>query len=384
MDFEAAGLLDGLEGSEREAREQLLERLADDGFTLDELKAAVAEDRLALLPVERVLSGRYTPEEISNATGLPVDLLLRIRRLLGLPEADPEERAFSEEEVAAAESIRMFLEAGMGDDAINEITRVLGDGMSRLAATTTAAFAETFLEAGDSEYDVAWRFATLAEQLTPAISPVLLAAFKAHLRENVQQAMISRAELAAGQLAGAQETAVCFADLVGFTTLGAQLDPEELGGVIGKFGALAADVADSRVRLVKTIGDAAMLTCREPGPLVEAALALLEAAEKADLPSLRAGVACGEALPRAGDLYGHAVNMASRVTAIARPGSVLCTEQVRDTDPDDFDWSYAGKHRLKGVGNSVPLYRARRLEMAAQDGGTTRRKSDRRRKRDSS
>src|SRR5437764_4588942 len=104
MDFEAAGLLDGLEGSEREAREQLLERLADDGFTLDELKAAVAEDRLALLPVERVLSGRYTPEEISNATGLPVDLLLRIRRLLGLPEADPEERAFSEEEVAAAES----------------------------------------------------------------------------------------------------------------------------------------------------------------------------------------------------------------------------------------------------------------------------------------
>ena len=138
MDFEAAGLLDGLEGEDRKAREQLLERLVDDGFSLDELKEAVAEDRLALLPVERVLSGRYTGEEISKATGLPVDLLVRIRRQLGLPESDPRERMFSEEEVAAAESIRMFREAGMGDDAINEITRVLGDGMSRLAATTAA------------------------------------------------------------------------------------------------------------------------------------------------------------------------------------------------------------------------------------------------------
>lgn len=381
MDFEAAGLLDGLEGEERNAREHLLERLAKDGLSLDELKEAVAEDRLALLPVERVLSGRYTAEEISQATGLPVDLLVRIRRLLGLPESDPEERAFSDEEVAAAESIRMFLDAGMGDDAINEITRVLGEGMSRLAATTTAAFADAFLEAGDSEYDVAWRFATLAEQLTPAISPVLLAAFKSHLRENVQQAVISRAELASGQLAGAQQMAVCFADLVGFTTLGAQLEPDELGGVIGKFGELAADVADSRVRLVKTIGDAAMLTSREVPPLLDAALRLLDAVQDADLPSLRAGVACGEALPRSGDVFGHAVNLASRVTAIARPGSVLCTAEVRDAAREGFDWSYAGKHKLKGVGDTVPLYRARKLEVAARADGAKRQKSDRRRKR---
>lgn len=382
MDFEAAGLLDGLEGAERDARRQLLEGLADDGFSLDELRQAVAEDRLALLPVERVLGGRYTAEEISDSTGLPVDLLVRIRRLLGLPESAPSERVFSEEEVAAAESIRMFLEAGMRDDAINEITRVLGEGMSRVAATATAAFVDTFLEAGDSEYDVAWRFATLAEQLTPAISPVLLAAFKAHLRENAQQGMLSRAELAAGELAGAQHLSVCFADLVGFTTLGAQLQAEELGGVVAKFAELASDVADQRVRLVKTIGDAAMFSSREAGPLVDAALSLLEAVEEADLPSCRAGVACGEALARAGDLFGHAVNVASRVTAIARPGSVLCTEEVRDAAPDDFDWSYARKHRLKGVGESVPLYRARRLEVTA--GGSRQRKGDRRRRRESS
>jgi adenylate cyclase len=380
MDFAAAGLLDGLEGKERAAREQLLERLAAEGFTFDELKAAAAEDRLALLPVERVLGGHHTAREISERTGVPAEMMLRIRRLLGLPEAGPDDRVFSEEDIAAAQSTRTYLELGLGEDAIAEISRVLGEALARVAATSTALFADAFMQPGDSEQDVAWRFAGLAEELTSRIEPVLLAAYKAHLRENVRRAMISRAELEAGHLVGEQDTAVAFADLVGFTTLGAEADAEELGSVVGKFAELAADVADSQVRLVKTIGDAAMLTCREPGPLVEAALSLLEAAEEADLPTLRAGVAWGTALARAGDLYGHAVNLASRVTAIARPGSVLCTKEVRDAVPDEYNWSFAGRHRLKGIGESVPLHRARRLAPQT-DGRASRQRADRRRTR---
>jgi adenylate cyclase len=380
MDFAAAGLLDGLEGKDREARERLLERLAADGFTLDDLKSAVKEERLALLPVERVLGGEWTAAEIADETGLDVEWLLRLRRLLGLPEANPDDRALGEEWVESARSTRFFMEAGMSEEAIAEISRVLGEAMARVAATTTAAFAESFLHQGDSEEDVAWRFAELAEKLTPPFGPVLLAAFKGHLRETVQQGMISRAELAAGHLVGEQETTICFADLVGFTTLGGQLAAEELGSVVSKFGELAADVGNSEVRLVKTIGDAAMFTCREPGPVVEAALKLMEAVQEADLPSLRAGVAYGRALQRSGDLYGQAVNLASRVTAVARADSVLCTKEVRDAAEDEFDWTYARKHRLKGVGNSVPLYRARRIEPSEEDGRASRRKSDRRRK----
>src|SRR5947209_7360683 len=289
MDFESAGLLEGLEGEERTAREQLLERLAADGFSLEELKAAVAEERLALLPVERVLGGRYTAEEIAQRTDLPVDLLLRIRRLLGLPEAEPQDRVFSEEEIAAAQSMKMFIEAGFGETAIAEITRVLGEGMSRVSATTLALFADAFLNVGDSEQDVAWRFAALAEQLVPAFSPVLLAAYKAHLRGAVQRGMISREELAAGRIAEEQDIAVCFADMVGFTTLGGQIDASELGSVVTRFGQLAAEVAHHEVRLVKTIGDAAMLSCREPVPLVRAALSLVEAVDDAELPGVSAG-----------------------------------------------------------------------------------------------
>jgi adenylate cyclase len=387
MDFAAAGLLEGLEGDERAAREQLLESLVEEGFSLEQLQTAVAEDRLALLPVLRVLGGQYTAIEVAERTGLPVELLVRMRRLLGLPECGPQDRVFSDEEAAAAQSTQMFLEAGLGEQAITEITRVLGEGMARVAATTTTAFADAFLHPGDSEQDVAWRFAALTEQLTPAFGPVLVAAYKAHLRESVQRGMISRAELEAGHLADEQELAVCFADLVGFTTLGGELEAQELGGVVGTFAEIAAGVATPEVRLVKTIGDAAMLVSRDAPPLVSAALELQEAVQAADLPSVRAGVANGRALLRAGDVYGHAVNLASRVTGAARPSSVLCTKEVRDSAPEDFDWSFTGRHRLKGIGEGVPLYRARRLEVAAEsesgteDPAAKRPKADRRRKR---
>jgi adenylate cyclase len=381
MDLNAAGLLDGLDGQEREARVKLLERLLSEGFGEEELKAAVAEDRLALLPVERVLGGKYTASEVAERAGVPASLVIRIRRLQGLPEPGPEERAFGDEEVAAAKSTRMFLEAGLGEDAIVTISRVLGETMARLAATTTAGFAGAFLQAGDSEEDVAERFSALAEQLVPALSPVLLAAFKAHLREQVRLAVLSRAERESGKLAVEQETAVCFVDLVGFTILGSELEAQELGGVVGAFAELAAGVAHSPVRLVKTIGDAAMFVSRDPAPLVEASLSLVDAVREADLPAARAGIAFGPTTFRAGDFYGHAVNLASRVTGIARPGSVLCDKAVRDVAPDAFYWSFAGRHRLKGIGDSVPLYRARPLSEEPAEAGSKRRTADRRRKR---
>jgi adenylate cyclase len=149
---------------------------------------------------------------------------------------------------------------------------------------------------------------------------------------------------------------------------------EELGGVAGRFGELASEVARPPTRLIKTIGDAAMFVSSEPGPLVETALSFIEAAERAELPALRAGIAFGAAAQRAGDYFGHSVNLASRVTGAARPGSVLCTRDVRDAAGDDFDWSSAGRFRFKGVAEPEPLYRARRLETASSPRSGRRRK----------
>ena len=359
VDFARQGLLDGLEGDARAHREQLLARLVQDGFTEEELRTAVAENRLALLPVERVLGGTYSAAEIEKRSGLNADSVVRLRRILGLPQPDADDSVFSDEDVEAARSIKLFLDAGFEEERIIEITRVLGEGMARLSATITAAFVETFLKPGDSEEDVALRFSGLAEQLTPATGPILVAAFKNHLRDSVQRGMLGLAELQSGDLANTQEIAVCFADLVGFTRLGGQVEVRELGTVASRLAGHAASLATDPVRLVKTIGDAAMFVSREPGPLVEVALTLVRAFADEDLPSLRAGIAFGPAVMHAGDYYGNTVNLASRVTGVARPGSVLCTRPIRDATREQFHWSAAGRHRLKGVAGHTPLYRPR-------------------------
>jgi len=102
---------------------------------------------------------------------------------------------------------------------------------------------------------------------------------------------------------------------------------------------------------------------------VHATLSLVEAAdgEGEDFPQLRAGLARGPALSRAGDWYGQPVNLASRITARARPGSVLVTEEVRDaTGQDGLAYSYAGDKRLKGVREPVPLFRVRRADSTSE------------------
>ena len=106
-----------------------------------------------------------------------------------------------------------------------------------------------------------------------------------------------------------------------------------------------------------------MLVSPDVRPLLETTLDLVEAAdaEGEDFPQLRGGLALGPALARAGDWYGRPVNLASRITGRARPGSVLATQEVRDAAGENgLRWSFAGEKRLKGVREPVPLFRARR------------------------
>lgn len=352
--------LDGLDPAEREERRALLTRLIAQGFTAEELTRAIAEDRLVLLGIERVLGASYSAEEVQERTGIPTARLLRTHRLMGLPEAAPHERVFSEQDIAGVQAMKQFLDAGIDQEAIDETTAVLGEGMARLAATIDGQFTATFLRAGESEQEAGERLALIAQQLTPAFGPVLMAAFTAQLRASVARGVLGREDLARGERTAQHELAVCFVDMVGFTRLGSELEVRELGAIARHLARLAATVVSPPARLIKTIGDAAMFVSPDPGSLVRVALDLLDAAAAEDLPVLRAGIAFGPAVQRAGDWYGNSVNLASRVTGIARPGSVLCTAEVRDACAEAFDWSFAGRHRLKGVSRPAPLHRARR------------------------
>ena len=107
----------------------------------------------------------------------------------------------------------------------------------------------------------------------------------------------------------------------------------------------------------------------------DAMLALIETADVDELlPQLRVGVAYGPAVSRAGDWFGSPVNLASRVTSAARPGSVLVAESAREqiADDDRYLFSFAGSRRLRGVISDVKLYRVRLAPISggADLGGT--------------
>jgi adenylate cyclase len=173
--------------------------------------------------------------------------------------------------------------------------------------------------------------------------------------------MVDLEAVSKGELAGSEDITVSFADLVGFTRLGERIPPEELGAVASRLGELASNVAEPPVRFVKTIGDAAMLVSYKPDPVIKATLALVEAAEQEgeEFPQLRAGMAAGPSLRRAGDWYGRPVNLASRITGKARPGTVLTSGDVKERADEKYDWSFAHKRKIKGVSEQVALYRVR-------------------------
>jgi adenylate cyclase len=362
IDFEAEGLLDG--ASDRKARLELLQTLEQEGFGLEELRKAAAHDRLVLLPVERVLAGEgklYTREELAEETGIDPAFMDEAARALGVPVREPGERAITEEEVELGRNAKALLDAGLSPESFLELTAAMSRSMQNIASSLTAVFGEAFLQAGDTERDLGLRYAEAMRHLGPLAAPTLQHMLNLRLREEMRQAVISQAELHSGRLEGSQPITVGFVDIVGFTKLGEDVEPEDLGAVVRSFERAVADAVEPPVRLVKTIGDAAMLVAPEPAPVVATVVALVERSLEQE-PLLRGGVACGQGLSRAGDWYGRPVNLAARLTGFARRGSVVTSKEVRDTAGGGYDWSAAGSQRFKGVRGTVEVFRVRAPE----------------------
>jgi adenylate cyclase len=364
VDWEAEGLLDGCDARTRESRRALLDKLHADGVPLDELRQAVAEDRLALLPVERLLisEARYSAREIAEESGLDLDFFQAQRRALGLAVPGPDERVYGQSDLESARMGNQYRRAGLPDEEAMEAQRVLGRGMARYVEAITTLVGQSVLEEGTDEHELASRLEAVARTLLPLSGPWLEHVFALHLREALRQEVVTAEQMATGRLDAGRECAVAFADLVGFTELGETIPVEELGSVAGRLSRLAEEAVEPPVKIVKEIGDAVMLVAPEPAAMVETALRLVEgSAGQEGLPAIRAGVAYGPAVNRWGDWYGSTVNVASRLTTRARPSSVLATEAARDAAGDGYDWSFAGEKKLKGLSAPVKTFRARRL-----------------------
>jgi adenylate cyclase len=150
----------------------------------------------------------------------------------------------------------------------------------------------------------------------------------------------------------------CFIDLAGFTALTEAQGDEDAADLATSFALRARDALDAGDRLVKTIGDAVLLT----SPTAEAGVALVErvlnsVAEEPRFPLLRAGLHHGDAVWREGDVFGAAVNLAARVAAEAYAGEVLGTEPIAAAARSNgIPVAELGAVPLKNVRGSVSLY----------------------------
>ena len=344
-------------------RAELVQWLLDQGFSREEIDRSITP---IYLPAARAVGDdgtRLTPEEASARSGLPLDLMFAVARAAGVPAVeDLSARSQIAADVDVARRAKEFLELGLSEEQVLAVTRVLAHGLSQAAEVMRQAALDAVLRPGATELQLAQAYGALVEVLAPRIGPMVHELLLVQLRHSFETEAINASERAAGRLPGARDVGIAFADIVGFTRLGEILEPAQLEEVARQLADRAREVAQGPVRFIKTIGDAVMLISSDLDALVQAMLALSE-------EQLRIGIAHGPAVSRAGDWFGAPVNLASRVTAVARPGSVLVTETARDqlTARDDLQWSFAGSRHLKNVRGAVRLYRARARSDASGD-----------------
>ncbi|WP_309226636.1 MULTISPECIES: adenylate cyclase regulatory domain-containing protein [unclassified Mycolicibacterium] len=358
---EASGSADGLQGQARAERNELTSWLLANGFDIDQIRAEYSP---MLLPAIRRIGDeglRTTAREISDSTGVDLTLLQRLHRAAGLVRVDPDtqqSRADAESVLGAAR----LVDIGFDSDVVVLIVRLLMDGLNPAAATMRRAALKAVLHPGASELELAEAFDLLGRDADAVIGPMVDGLMRLALRHSFETEAINAHERATGTLPGARDIAVAFADLVGFTRLGEQVTPEELGHVAVRLADVARDLVTLPVQFVKTFGDAVMLICPDPRKLLITVLNLVEAAEDQDFPRLRVGVAFGPAASSSGDWFGSPVNVASRVTTVAPAGTVRVTEAVCQAigDVPDIGWKFAEARQLKGIRGDVVLYDAHR------------------------
>ncbi|MGD9620282.1 MAG: adenylate/guanylate cyclase domain-containing protein [Mycolicibacterium sp.] len=369
FDLDASGLLDGLEGAVRTERAELIPWLVERGVTVEQIREVAAP---MLLGARRLIGddGEYVcAREAAERSGVDLELFERIQQAMGLPRvADPDAAVLLRADAEAAKFARDFLDAGIRPEDLVQVTRLLGDGLSRAAEAMRHAALAAVMRPGATELEIAQQSEALVSRIAPRLGPMIEDVLLLQLRHAIETEAVNASERAAGRhLPGARLVTIAFADLVGFTRLGEAVPPENLEQLSQRLEDLTRDVTVAPVRFIKTIGDEVMLVSPEPVPILDAMANLVEVTDGDEaLPQLRVGVATGMAVSRAGDWFGSPVNLAARVTAVARPGSILVSEATREAigDHEGFTWSFAGPRHLKGIQSDVKLYRARRASVA--------------------
>ena len=273
--------------------------------------------------IESILLGggrQYTRAQVTELSGVPAERASALWRALGFATQDDDAAVFTDGDVRALRLTDQLIQNGILDPSLATSTaRMIGQHMSRLAESQVHMLRDVLTVNPELAADER-QLSRLIEHLTPELEALQNYVWRRHLA-----AYSGRMLAAPDEEVDERREVVGFADMVGFTSLTRRATEKELVDVVEGFDALAADVvAENHGRIVKMLGDEVLFVADSPADGAEIALTLLARAEQEpSVPALRAGLAYGRVLSRFGDVYGSVVNIASRLTSVARPGTVL-------------------------------------------------------------
>lgn len=356
-------------------RAKMLAALLEAGFTQEQIERATSENKFNIHHVDKYVlvepAPRYrTFSEFSASIGASAPLLPGIYHVLGLPEPDPDSMIDVMEEALLDQFLNGWRLAG-NDETFVRAARLLGEGtrfavagwmdlfFEQIAAPARERFFRHEVERFPEEVS---RTSTLLVRLLPRLMTWLT---QRYVEEIIFGGVVEGFEsfLASRGLAPAPRPtpppSVVFADLTGYTRLTDELGDEVAVRIAGSLQRHAEDIAATNGgRLVKLLGDGAMLLFPEPRRGVEAAVELVgDLTADLDVPA-HAGVHVGPVIERDRDLFGRTVNLAARVAGKAGPGEVIVSEAVvRASEGAPFEFEPVDRAVLKGFAEPVQLFK---------------------------
>jgi adenylate cyclase len=348
------------------------------GLPMDGIAAAIRAGRLSFAFLEAAPYRRWavrkglTYRQVSQQTGIPLELLASALEAIGFARMAPDER-MREDELEIVPLLQLGLSSGIFDlDWLTRVGRGYAEGLRLIAQVEIelwqARFVAPLLAAGADQQTAQERAAQLSGDLNlpSLVDRALMAAYRRQQELAWTESLVEDIEAAledSGELGRpGRVPAMCFLDLVGYTRLTEEHGDQAAAALAGRLAVLVGRSSREHGGVpVKWLGDGVMVYFRDPAGAVLAALGMVEQLPAAGLPPAHVGVAAGPVVVQGGDYFGRTVNLAARIAAYARAGRVLVSEPVAERVPaQGVTFVEAGLVQLQGIADPVRLLEARR------------------------
>ncbi len=348
------------------AQARVVSRMRERGYSLEDLREAGREGRLAFGFTEELFgeeAGRVSVAMIADESGLEPELIERILVILGTPQG--RQRNLSAEDAEALRHCARVLAAGLPLVAFLQLVRVYVQSMRRIAEAEIRLFHlyvhEPLIRDGVPELEMAAEMGDLAGDVLPLAAPLTEYLHNRYLRYYVEQDVVGHMESEASADTteielGQVKITLCFIDLTGFTRYTEEEGDIEALDVVENFVAGVESSLPREATIVKTIGDEVMVVSPDSASLTEWAVEFLGHFDQRPQP--RVGIHFGDAVYRDGDYFGSQVNLAHRVVNRALAGEVLVTDRVAGAieGRDRLAFEPIGSVSLKGFPIPTELF----------------------------